>query len=57
VLIHVSHPEYPDEGMTGVVIVMNKSLAANLLTCVKKTLGKSVDDLGDLDVTDNLLPA
>lgn len=56
VLIDVTHPEYPGERICGVVIVATKPLAASVLRTIQAALGKSVEELGDTEVTDELLP-
>ena len=55
VLIDVSHPDYPEERVSGVVIVSSKPLAANLLKTAQQALGRSVEELGDTEVTADLL--
>jgi len=56
VVINVKHPEY-DTGVTGTIVVRSgdKQLAGNLLQTAQKFLGKTVEELGEAEVTDEML--
>jgi hypothetical protein len=56
VVINVRHPEYPT-GVTGTIIVRSgdKKLASNLLQTAQEFLGKTVEELGEAPVTDEML--
>jgi hypothetical protein len=54
VLIDVSHPEFSGERVTGVLIVESKSLARNLARTLENFKGRTVDQLGEAEVNDDL---
>ncbi len=56
VVINVKHPEC-DTGVTGTIVVRSgdKQLAGNLLQTAQKFLGKTVEELGEAEVTDEML--
>lgn len=55
VMIDVKHPEYVTEQLTGNIIVRDKQLAGNLLQTTQEFLGKTIEELGEAEVTDEML--
>jgi hypothetical protein len=53
VVINVKHPEY-STGVTGSITVLDKKLASNLLQTAQKFIGKTVEQLGEAEVTDEV---
>lgn len=59
VLINVSHPEYAGERVTGTFTFRedtpeNRKLAENLVKVVERFRGKTVEELGEAEVNDDL---